>query len=103
MFSDPHARHEPVEPLMNYYPEGFLWAEERADGSETMLMILLPIWVSHKKMDEGQMIDVIIGINNLVIDYPQLEIECEVDDEYEDGPHQIGTVWVSWRPNVNEP
>lgn len=98
IFSNPHARHDPVEPLKNY-PDGFRWIEKHTDGSETMLMVFLPNRGHYKKMDEGQMIDILIGINNLVIDYPQLEIDCEVTDEYEDGPHQIGIVVVRWDPD----
>ena len=94
IFSDPHARHDPVEPLMNYRPDGFRWIELQADGSETMLLIFLPRAGEYKIMDEGQMVDVLIGINNIVINYPQLEIQCEVTDDYYDGTYQIGVVGI---------
>ena len=98
IFSDPRARHDPVEPLRNY-PDGFYWAEEHTDRSETALMVQLPDFGDYKKMDYGQMIDALIGTNNLVIDYPQLEMDCEVTDEYEDGPDEIGIVLVRWFPD----
>lgn len=60
---------------MNNLLDGFRWSEEHDDGTETVILVYTRDEVE-ETMVEGQMIDAIIGMNNIVFEYPGLKFTC---------------------------
>ena len=76
--------------------DGLHWLFEKPDGSETGLFVHLPSMGDYEAMDYGQMTDAITGFHNLVTDYPQAELHCDIFDDYQYGVAYLARVNLSW-------